>query len=219
MMHDALCFVRIAFLKDFEHNRAMSKDPGLVTIISSALFGGLVSSILTQHFFEQRERRKILLNKYEETIESLNTVGDIMAEFSTLFDEVQSQLIKQSSLSDETDSFLRDFMSKFTHSYSTRYLIEINQIELLQCYDNFFNSITERYYQKADFLYQQISDLERIISERDLSNIEICGTAIDECTNLGKELRWKLRNRVKTTMTAPIWQRAWQDVKRIFYWE
>ncbi len=194
----------------------MPTDPGLVTIIISALFGGVASSLLTQHFFEQRERRKILLNKYEETIESLNAVGNIIAEFSSIIDEVQRDIDEHGSLSDETESVLSEFNHKFTYNDSSKYLIEIDQIELIRYYDNFFNSIAERYYQKTDFLYQQISDIEVDVDKGDFSKIEICEHTMDECAKLGNESRGKLRHRITTTMMAPLWQRAWEDVKRFF---
>jgi hypothetical protein len=189
----------------------MPDNTGLITIIISASFGGLISAIVTQYFFEERERRRILLEKYEETIRSIQDTQTRLKDYYGFLDTQLTEL-NYKSLSDISYSEIQKLERTFRKDYF-RLLDQVSLIHLVGYYDNHFEIVASNYYSKAWEFIDEVSMILYSICKRDYPRKENFHSLYQELDIVASMFIIELQHSIKKLMQSQTWHGEWQPPK------
>jgi len=173
--------------------------------------------LFTQHFFEQRERRKIILEKYEETMKSLFHIGLVFLDISILLQQLETDT-DSGEISDSTKILFKDLTGRLISKSESHYYQDLVSITNIKYYDNYFYSLADKFQENAIRLCNNVLELFRDISENEPPQIKNTQQLLSEVLDLSGEIQNQMRSRIEVRMRPPFWERSLNHVKKIFYW-
>lgn len=186
-------------------------QPEIKTIIISALFGGLISSLITQYFFDHRDKRKIYLEKYEGTLRTITSHQKRIAQYVTQIHPILENINHQHS--NHSDPFLLPIMreaQQFNDYFDKDqfyYIDEMVFIHLIKYYDNDLKDLADEYYEKSRAFLTELTSILKNIRNRTVPSIDNYKKTLDEQSEVSNRLLNELRSNITNRMKAP-----WDDI-------
>lgn len=208
------------------------QSTNFMTVILSALFGGLLSALITGYFFEYRDKRQLYLRKYEDVLKIITSHQKRTGEYINRLHNVISTLRDRCG---DAESFTHNYMislsedsvitakafAKVTENkeFFERdvffYIDEITYIHLIKYYDDKFDSIADSYYRKSNELYEEVKSVFELLDEGRIPEqaiIDHYGKTLDEQGVIAREFINELRIHIQERMLPP-WQATCKSIK------
>ncbi len=207
----------------------------LITVLLSALFGGLLSAIITQYFFEFRDKRQLLLRKYEDVLKNFTSHQKRVANYVNRLRNILKILHRHCttpkvlshnvivSLSDDhsTSAYKLaaiDEHKMFFDSDQFHYIDEITFIQIISYYDHRLQPVADNYYKISSELLDTMNTLFDLLDKGGLPTEDAIDTykqCLDNHGLISKRLLQEIRTEIQEKMKTP-WNNLVVVVKKNF---